>query len=240
LLVLGAANHLKCFKELASLCFLSVFVLMEERLPHTNSHDPSSSTCGVPPATCSGLWSQVNYNICYNREKSSCELAHENAALVLELQRLNLESQDNQVDAEWYVEIAHWRREVSRLTDLKETRERLKAEAAETARTRAERERTLASELQSEEMTFQSLEQQIVAASYACASCGAEADATELRNFSLEQKLQRDAALGSAGGGTAHLFVAALPELDSAAIERACEALDARIHQMQAAGHGAS
>lgn len=161
----------------------------------------------------------------------------ENALLRLELARLRQELADAGVDGEWRLELEHWRAAVAGLKKrVREQQERV-AQREEEAEARALREREVSRQLVLE---FRSGKAALVEASRRGAELAREraqveasAEEAERRNATLRRSLEQQASMGPAGGGTAQLFVAALPALDGDALRRARAAVEAQLRQIE-------
>lgn len=160
--------------------------------------------------------------------------------LALELQRAQRDLADRGVDAEWRAEAELWRKEVGALRNRVEEQQRRHMEAAEEARVSAARaeeaERALAAELRAEEVALREVTRRSAELAREQAHWEAVADEAERRTATLRRSIEQQALLGPAGGGTAHLFVAALPALDVASVEWVRGAVDAQLQQLQVGG----
>lgn len=171
------------------------------------------------------LRAQVGRNFaCADVRRSTWEVMRESSRLARELRYARSEQEDIAVDAEWMVEADHWRKEAHRLKALLDEQEQRELEA----------QSELIAELHAEDLGLADAEHRTNELSRKQAHCEAEADEAERSNIALRQRLEREAALGPAGGG-AQLFVSALPALDHASIQWARDAVEKKLRQLERA-----
>ncbi|CAE8638412.1 unnamed protein product [Polarella glacialis] len=148
------------------------------------------------------------------------EVSSKNGRLSLELGWALSELEDNKaLNDAWRVEAHHWRKEVLRLRAVVEEQERRGTEAAN----------VLSKQIQEEDLALSRAN--LLCAEFLTeqARHDAAVDEAERQNATLKLRLGQNAALGQ-GGGTAQLFVAALPALDAADIEVARQAVEPHLH----------
>lgn len=167
-------------------------------------------------------------------ERSRWRILQENRMLELELQRARLELEARSVENEWLVETEHWRKEVRRLRVHVEDNQQRELEAIEAEWRRAEAEQNHLTELQAEDALIKEAEQALSGLAPEKVRCEAISNEMAQENVALRQRLEQQAVLGFAGGGTAHLFVAALPALEQDVIHKVRLSIDAQLRMLQA------
>eukprot|EP00931_Biecheleriopsis_adriatica_P037142 TRINITY_DN21313_c0_g1_i3.p1 TRINITY_DN21313_c0_g1~~TRINITY_DN21313_c0_g1_i3.p1 ORF type:complete len:297 (-),score=70.67 TRINITY_DN21313_c0_g1_i3:49-939(-) len=181
------------------------------------------------------LRSKVDQNLLSaDLRQSSWEVVQENQRLSEELRSLSAELEDGQVDETWQLEATFWRQETTRLqaeAEAKRERRRQADEAMAEALKSAKAESELRERLHAEVQALYRVQRQLMGLEKEQAFCEAAACEAQRRNETLRQRLDETAVLGR-GSGTAHLFVAALPALDAAALEFVQTALDRQMRKM--------
>ena len=178
----------------------------EEPAPEAGTGGPTGPSLADRRAQASALLAGK----CGAKPTRPASQAYENVSLRAELRRAR-ELADECVGAECKAEVDRWRGEVVRLRAVEELRQ-------QTARA-CEEEQVLQTELCAEARRHEEL-----------------ADEVDRRNAMLRRSLEQQAVLGPAGGGTAHLFVSALPALDLESVKDAWAAVDLQLRQLQARG----
>lgn len=171
--------------------------------------------------------------------RSSSDVVRENERLALELSRAERALEDRgSVDAQWREEADLWRSEASGLRQHVEEQQEKLAKVAREAKARtaraAEGRSALLAELRREELALSEAHRRSAELHQEQVRCESMAN-EELRCTALLQRsLEQQAALGPAGG-TAHLFVSALPALDASSADWALQAVEAQLQHLRSA-----
>eukprot|EP00927_Polykrikos_kofoidii_P075252 TRINITY_DN71365_c0_g1_i1.p1 TRINITY_DN71365_c0_g1~~TRINITY_DN71365_c0_g1_i1.p1 ORF type:complete len:230 (-),score=60.80 TRINITY_DN71365_c0_g1_i1:321-1010(-) len=194
------------------------------------------------PATDCELLRQLRTKIDQELDKSRSwrtarDVEEENLRLNGELREALRELEKGDVAARMEVEAQHWGHEFGRLEIRKREMDAATAAQRDCEAAQAEAMAVeVAGELRRQESAVEELGARCAALFEEEALCQAALHESQQQAADMAQRRERQAAFGVAGGGIAHVFVAALPSLDRAAILRAREAVDAQLHRIQLTG----
>lgn len=205
---------------------------------HTELVSPMALERHVPGPSLAQLRSQVNLEFLHSdaSQPSDWKIWGENRCLALELKSLQEQLDDAEADEAWRNEVGHWHEEVAQLRAALSAAQKREAEAKAARAKELEAlnaARRLSEQLEAETIACKRAERQLAESAKQEASLKASADEIERRNRTIQRSMEQNAVLGR-GGGTAHLFVAALPALDAAELEFAQKALQEHLEHLQA------